>query len=185
MPLLVKEESTTGNNEILVPDTDYIDQVLTGAVGLTKGAETIAILLSAETVIEAIEPIGGAIEIVHMVYSVWMALELPNRTCGYQGLVYGLLYNALDMGDPAPNPTWPDLRDAPEHDQRFREGIAAAKNSLLKGQEGTRCKNLILLAVAKNGESAVVNNLWQNVISEDDHLLKMFTIEWPNVGPNG
>src|SRR5262249_1572144 len=132
-----------------------------------------------------IEPIGAVLEVVHMVLAVWAALETPDRTCGYQGLVYGLMYAALDMGDPQPNPTWPDLKDAPNHDAKFSEGVAQAKNRLTDGQSGTRIKNLILLDVAKRGEKAVINNLWQHAISDDDHLLRMYTIEWPNVGPNG
>jgi hypothetical protein len=120
-----------------------------------------------------------------MVLSVWDALETPDRTCGYQGLVYGLMYTALEMGDPQPNPQWPDRSDAPEHEQRFCEGVAEAKTRLSEGQEGVRRKNYILLDVAKRGEKAVITNLWQHAISDDDHLLRMFTIEWPSVGPNG
>jgi len=41
------------------------------------------------------------------------------------------------------------------------------------------------LDIAKRGEKAVINSMWQSAISEDDHLLKLFTIEWPRVGPNG
>jgi hypothetical protein len=134
---------------------------------------------------DAIEPIGAVLEITHMVLAVWDALETPDRTCGYQGLVYGLMFTALEMGDPQPNPTWPNLSDAPQHDQRFAEGVTQAKNRLADGQDGVRRKNLILLDASKRGEKAVINDLWQHAISDDDHLLRMFTIEWPNVGPNG
>ena len=170
---------------VAAPDPAYVDQVLTGAVALSKGAETIAILAGAETVIECVEPIGAVLEVAHMVLAVWDALETPDRTCGYQGLVYGLMYAALEMSDPQPNPTWPNLSDAPEHDQRFAEGVANAKALLADGKDGVRRKNLILIDVAKRGEKAVINDLWQHAISDDDHLLRMFTIEWPEVGPNG
>ncbi|MGO8985659.1 MAG: hypothetical protein ACLPHI_04145 [Terriglobales bacterium] len=166
------------------PDQDYVDSVLSGAVGLSKVSEAAAIIAGAETIIEVIEPIGAVLEIAHMVLGVWDALEITNRTCGYQGLVYGLMYGALGMGDPQPNPTWPNLSDASQHDQRFAEGLADAKSRLANGQDGVRIKNVILLDVAKRGEKAVINSLWQNAVSSDQPL-KMFTIEWPNVGPNG
>jgi hypothetical protein len=172
-------------NQAVAPDPNYVEAVLTGAVGLSKGMEVIGILAGLETVVEAVEPIGAVIEVAHMLLDVWDALETPNRTCGYQGLVYGLVYTALEMGDPTPNPTWPNLSDASEHDQRFAEGVAKAKSKLANGQDGVRLRNLILLDVAKREEKAVINDLWQHAIPDDDHLLRMFTIEWPNVGPNG
>jgi len=184
------QESTTEvfpseSDEAVTPDVDYIDEVLRGGYVITKLSEAAAILARSERIIEVIEPIGAVVEVVDMVLNVWDALETPDRTCGYQGLVYGLMYGALDKGDPQPNPTWPDLSAAPCHDEKFFEGVAEAKKRLADGQSGVRIKNLILLDVAKRGEKAVTNNLWQHAISDDDHLLKMFTIEWPNVGPNG
>lgn len=173
------------SGRVASPDPDYVNSVLTGAVALGKVSEAVAIVAGAETVVEAIEPIGAVLEVAHMVLAVWDALETPDRTCGYQGLVYGLMYAALGMGDPQPNPTWPNVSDAPQHDQRFAEGVAQAKSRLANGQDGVKCKNLILLDVVKRGEKAVINDLWQHAISDDDHLLRMFTIEWPNVGPNG
>jgi hypothetical protein len=175
----------TGAGAAAAPTPDYVNGVLTGAVGLSKVSEAAAILAGAEVAADAIEPIGAVLEVVHMVLDVWEALETPDRTCGYQGLVYGLMYASLGMADPQPNPTWPNLSDAPQHDQRFAEGVAQAKARLADGQDGVRRKNLILLAIAKNGEKATINDLWQHSISDDDHLLKMFTIDWPNVDPNG
>jgi hypothetical protein len=176
----------TSSRAVSAPDPDWVERVLTGAVGLSKLSEAVAIVTGAEAVAEGIEPAGAVVEIAHMVLAVWNALELPDRTCAYQGLVYGLMYSALDMGDPAPNPSWPNLSDAPEHDAKFFEGVAQAKSRLRQsGQDGVKRRNLILLDVAKRSEKKVVNDLWQNAISEDDHLLKMFTVEWPNVGPNG
>jgi len=172
-------------DDIVAPDPDLVNKVLTGAVGLSKVSEVAAILTGAEVALEAIEPIGAVLEIVHMVLGVWDALETPDRTCGYQGLVYGLMYTALGMDDPDPNPTWPNLSDAPEHNQRFFEGVAAAKARLSEGQEGVRRKNLLLLAVAKRGEKAVINDLWKRAVSDEDKLLRMFTIGWPKVDPNG
>src|SRR6266852_4632215 len=103
------------SGQVAAPDPDLVNKVLTGAVGLSKVSEAAAILAGSEVAIEAIEPIGAVLEIVHMVLDVWEALETPDRTCAYQGLVYGLMYSALGMGDPQPNPTWPNLSDAPEH----------------------------------------------------------------------
>ena len=171
---------------VAAPAPDWVERVLTGAVGLTKLSEAVAIVTGAEAVAEGVEPVGAVIEVAHMTLAVWNALELPDRTCAYQGLVYGLMYTALDLGDPKPNPTWPNLSDAPEHDAKFSEGVAQAKARLTEsGQDGIKRRNLILLDIAKRGEKTVLNDLWQHAISEDDHLLKMFTVEWPNVGPNG
>jgi hypothetical protein len=179
------DSADQSSGQVAAPDPDYVNSVLTGAVGISKVSEATAIIVGSEAVVDAIEPIGAVIEVAHMVLAVWDALETPDRTCGYQGLVYGLMYTSLGMGDPQPNPTWPDLNDAPQHDQKFAEGVAQAKSRLADGQNGVKSKNMILLDVAKRGEKAVINDLWQHAISDDDHLLKMFTIEWPNVGPNG
>lgn len=177
--------TTDDSSNTAAPDPDYVNDVLTGAVGLSKVSEAVAIVADAAFALDAIEPIGAVVEVAHMILAVWDALETPDRTCAYQGLVYGLMYTALDMGDPQPNPTWPDLSDAPLHDEKFAEGVAAAKERLADGQDGVKRKNLILLDVAKRDEKTVINGLWQAAISDDDKLLKMFTIEWPNVGPNG
>ena len=179
------DDGNSDSGDVAAPDPDFINLVLIGAVGLSKVAEAAAIVKGAETLVEEIEPIGAVVEVAHMVLGIWDALETPDRTCAYQGLVYGLMYQVLEIGDPQPNPTWPNLNDAPEHDDKFFEGVAEAKKRLSEGQRGVRRKNLILLDVAKRGEKAVINNLWQHAISDDDHLLRMFTIEWPNVGPNG
>ena len=182
----VQVADDTSSGTVAAPDPDYVEKVVTGVLGLSKLSEAAAILAGAEGIADAIEPAGAVIEVAHMVLAVWNALELPDRTCAYQGLVYGLTYSALDMGDPQPNPTWPNLSDAPQHDQKFNEGVAQAKSRLNNsGQDGVKHRNLILLDVAKRGQKAVVNDLWQHAISDDDHLLKMFTVEWPNVGPNG
>jgi hypothetical protein len=63
--------------------------------------------------------------------------------------------------------------------------VAEARRRLAEGQEGVKRRNLLLLAIAKNGEKKVINDLWQRAVSDADHLLRMFTIEWPDVGPNG
>lgn len=180
----VADDTTSG--AVAAPDPDWVERILSGTVALAKLSEAVAIVTGAAEVAEGIEPAGAVLEVAHMVLAVWNALETPDRTCAYQGLVYGLMYSALDMGDPQPNPTWPNLSDAPQHDQKFAEGVAQAKSRLNdSGQDGVKRRNLLLLDIAKRGEKTVINDLWQHAISEDDHLLKMFTIEWPNVGPNG
>jgi hypothetical protein len=179
------DTSNQSTGAIAAPDPDYVNSVLTGALGLTKVSEAAAILSGAEIAADVLEPLGAILEVPHMILDIWHSMELPDRTCAYQGLVYGLIYSALAMGDPQPNPTWPSLNDAPQHDQRFAEGLAQAKSRLADGQDGVRRTNLILLDVAKRGEKTVINDLWQHALSDDDHLLGMFTIEWPNVGPNG
>jgi hypothetical protein len=78
--------------------------------------------------VEEIEPIGAVLEVLHMVLNVWAALETPDRTCGYQGLVYGLMYASLDMGDPKPNPTWPDLKDALTTTQNSSKELRRQRN---------------------------------------------------------
>jgi len=180
-------EDSENSGEVASPesDPDLVMKILTGAVGLSKVSEAASILAHAEVAVEAIEPIGAIVEVAHMVLDLWEALETPDRSCAYQGLVYGLMYASLGMGDPQPNPTWPNLSDAPEHDAKFSEGVEEAKKRLADGQQGVRRRNLILLDVAKRGEKAVINSLWQHAVSDEDHLLRMFTIGWPEVSPNG
>ena len=167
------------------PSPDYVKAVLDGLEPLTKLVEAAAIIADAEAVLAVAEPLGGVLTVVEMIVNVWEALELPERTCSYQGLCYGLMNAALGLDDPQPNPGWPGADAAPDGVTHFTEGVNEAKKRLGGGQEGVKNRNLILLAIAKSGEKPVVNQLWQHAISDDDHLLKMFTIEWPNVGPNG
>jgi len=178
----MQSAGTGSSDQAVAPDKEYVEKVLRGTEGISTIGETAAIIASAETVVAVIEPIGGVLAVVSMILTVWNSLELPDRTCAYQGLVYGLMYGALNKGDPQPNPTWPDLKDAPKHDEKFFEGVGEAKKRLADGQSGTRIKNLILLDVAKRGEKAVINNLWQHVISDSDQLLKRYTLDWPTVG---
>jgi len=179
------ETGDDDGSDAAAPDPDYIQKVLDGTEALVKLSEAAAIVADAEEALAVIEPIGGVLSVVTMVLGAWDALELPERTCGYQGLCYGLMYAALGVGDPQPNPGWPGSDAAPNGSKKFLEGIAAAKARLAEGQAGVKRKNFLLLATAKHDPKTVINDLWQHAISDDDHLLRMFTIEWPNVGPNG
>jgi len=172
-------------SDVAKPGTEYVKKVLEGSEALTKVSEAVAILADAEAFLGVAEPLGGVLTIIVMIVNVWEALELPERTCSYQGLCYGLMYTALGMGDPQPNPGWPGADAAPEGAAHFAEGLAEAKKRLGNGQEGVKSKNLLLLAIAKDKEQKVINQLWQKAVPDDDHLLRMFTVEWPNVGPNG
>lgn len=170
------------------PPPDHLGdvrEIIDGIEMITKVSEAAAILADAETALGAIEPVAGVFTVLAMALNVFHDMELPERTCGYQGLCYGLMYTVLSMGDPQPDPGWPSRDDAPEGDAHFAAGVDEAKRRLADGQQGVKCNNLLLLAIAKSGEKSVVNALWQRAVTDEDHLLRMFTLEWPNVGPNG
>ena len=178
-------EDSSGAGETAAPDAEYIHEVLTGAEALSTLGEAAAIFANAEGALLAFEATGGLASVLSMIASLIDALNTPERICGYQGLVYGLMYTALGMGDPVQNPGWPGKKAASDGAEYFADGIAKAKARLSGGQQGVRNKNLLLLGIAKDGPKKVVNQLWQQAVAENDHLLQSFTVEWPQVGPNG
>jgi hypothetical protein len=56
------EDTITNEGDVAAPDSDLVNKLLTGAVGLSQVAEAAGILASAETVIEMIEPVGAVLE---------------------------------------------------------------------------------------------------------------------------
>jgi hypothetical protein len=178
-------EDSNDPGQTAEPDPEYLHKILTGTEALSTLGEAVAIFANAESALLMFEATGGIATILSMIANIIDAVNTPERICGYQGLVYGLMYTALGMGDPVQNPGWPGKEAAPEGAEYFADGLATAKSRLSTGQDGVKSKNLLLLAVARDGAKKVVNQLWQAAVADNDHLLKNFTVEWPKIGPNG
>ena len=104
-----------------------------------------------------------------MGFMVWHALETPKRTLSYQGYSYGLVRACVGLPDPTPNPGWPDPGDVNNDYSSFNDAIAKAKSDL----GNVKFKNRFLLEIAKNGPAAVLVAVWNAIIPDDDHLLRM------------
>lgn len=168
--------------DVTGPDEDTttrVHNVLEGVEGLTTVTEAAAILADVEAVLTVVEPLDGVLAVVSMILGVWEALETPHRTLAYQGYSYGLLRACAGMSDPKPNPGWPDPSDVDNDYSDFNEAVAKAK----KDAQNTKLRNQILLAMAKFGPGKVLKDVWDKVVSDDDHLLRMFTPQWPDVAP--
>ncbi len=61
----------------------------------------------------------------------------------------------------------------------INNAVAKAKQDA----QSTQLSNQILLAMAKFGPPQVLKDVWDKVVREDDHLLRMFTPQWPDVAP--
>lgn len=164
------------------PDEDWTEvahKILTGGEALSTVGEAAGILAHVEAVEAIATPVGGVLAVLSSVLMVWRALETPHRTITYQGYAYGLLRAAASMDDPVPNRGWPNPEDVDDDYSRFGEAVAKAKSDL----DDTALRNRILLAMAKFGEQKVLKQVWDSIIDDDDHLLRMFTPQWPDVSP--
>ena len=159
--------------------TERVHEILEGTEALSTVAEAAAILADAEAVEAAISPIGDVLSIVGMGFMVWHALETPKRTLSYQGYSYGLVRACVGLPDPTPNPGWPDPGDVNNDYSNFDDAVAKAKSDL----GNIKFKNRFLLEIAKNGPAAVLVAVWNAIIPDDDHLLRMLTPSWPDVSP--
>jgi len=167
------------------PASQLPESILEGRVVLGDLAEAIAMLGEGETGFGGVESAGELLAIGAQIPAAWRALDLPHRTCEYQGLCYGLLYHALGMGDPAPNAGWPERSRAAQGERRFREGVAEARRWIAEGRAGARRRNLLLIATASRGPKAVLHDLWRHATSQDDRALRALTPGWPRVEPHG
>ena len=129
--------------------------------------------------LEVVEPLDGILTVVSMALNVWRALETPHRTLAYQGYSYGLLRACAGMSDPQPNSGWPDPADVENDHSDFNNAVAKAKTDA----QNAKLRNQILLAMAKFGPGTVLKAVWDQIIADDDHLLRMFTPQWPDVAP--
>jgi hypothetical protein len=164
------------------PDEDAatrVHNILEGAEALTTLADAASILAAVETVEVVAEPLDGVLSVVGMVLGVWEALETPHRTLAYQGYAYGLLRSCAGMPDPTPNPGWPDPADVENDYSDFNNAVTKAKQDA----QNTQLRNQLLLAMAKFGAPQVLKDVWNKIIRDDDHLLRMFTPQWPDVAP--
>ncbi|MBV9509769.1 MAG: hypothetical protein JO303_05760 [Caulobacteraceae bacterium] len=166
----------------VTPDEDTatrVHNVLEGVEGLTSVTDAAAILADVEAVEVVAEPLDGVLAVVGMMLGVWEALETPHRTLAYQGYSYGLLRRCAGMSDPTPNPGWPDPADIENDYSDFNSALAKAKSDA----QDTKLRNQILLAMAKFGAQEVLKAVWDKVIPDEDHLMRMFTPQWPDVAP--
>lgn len=154
-------------------------EVLDGIHGLTSVADAAAILADCEAIGVIAEPLDGILAVAVMILGVWRALETPHRTLAYQGYAYGLLRACAGMTDPTPNKGWPDPGDVDNDYSDFDKAVAKAKTDA----QDTKLCNRILLAMAKFGEGKVLKDVWDKIVADDDHLLRMFTPQWPDVAP--
>lgn len=168
--------------DVTGPDEDTatrVDNVLKGVEALNTIAEATAILADVEAVLAVVEPLDGVLAAVGMILGTWRTLETPHRTLAYQGYSYGLLRACAGMDDPQPNPGWPDPADVENDYSDFNNAVAKAKSDA----QNTKLRNQILLAMAKFGPGQVLKDVWDQVISDDDQILRMFTPQWPDVAP--
>jgi hypothetical protein len=168
--------------DVTGPDEDKatrVHDVLEGIELLTNVTEAAAILADVEAVLVVVEPLDGVLAVVGMILGTWRALETPHRTLAYQGYSYGLLRACAGMDDPQPNSGWPDPGDVENDYSDFNNAVAKAKTDA----QDAKLRNQILLAMAKFGPGKVLKDVWDKVISDDDHLLRMFTPQWPDVAP--
>jgi hypothetical protein len=164
------------------PDEDTatrVHNVLEGVEGLTTLADASAILADIEAVEVIAEPLDGVLSVVGMILGTWEALQTPHRTLAYQGYSYGLLRCCAGMPDPTPNSGWPDPADVENDYSDFNSAVAKAKQDA----QNTKLRNQLLLAMAKFGPGQVLKDVWDKIIPDDDHLLRMFTPQWPDVAP--
>jgi hypothetical protein len=164
------------------PDEDTATRarnVLEGVEGLTSVSEAAAIIADVEAIEVIAEPLDGILAVVGMALGVWEALQTPHRTLAYQGYAYGLLRSCAGMADPTRNLGWPDPADVQNDYSDFDQAVVKAKTDA----QNTKLRNQILLAMAKFGPQLVLKDLWDKIISDDDHLLRMFTPQWPDVAP--
>jgi len=164
------------------PDEDTatrVHNVLEGVEGLSTVTEAAAILSDCESVLTVVDPLDGVLAVVGMALGVWHALQTPHRTLAYQGYSYGLLRACASMDDPKPNSGWPDPNDVENDYSDFNDAVAKAKTDA----QNTKLRNQILLAMAKFGAGKVLKDVWDKIIPDDDHLLRMFTPQWPDVAP--
>jgi hypothetical protein len=175
------DDSDLGDTEVHldIPETteQQVERILHGTDKVVSLVEAANWVLRIEAVEHCSEPISAVIALIDFGMGFGGALNIERSTLGYQGYAYGLLRSCAGMPDPTPNPTWPDAKDVDNDYSTFNEGVTRAKEHA----KDVRRSNHILLAMAKYGPQAVLQEVWQAIISENDAPLKNFNPRWPNV----
>jgi hypothetical protein len=171
-----------------IPLSDYLD----GVHALPSLGYVAGLIAGSEMVLAVAEVADGLLTPVVMAIEVWRALDSAPRAYGTMGYCYGLMYGALDQGEPAyPVGPWSIDSDetVAEKRQRFAEGVAEAGTELADGANGTAKRNRILLRTAYLGSDAraTLNEIWQAMCANqgDDFYRDHFRLSWPDTGMVG
>jgi hypothetical protein len=163
----------------LLEGVETINTLVEARELLAFALENPAVPMAAEVSSVAISPFTGILAVAGMMVMVWHALELPKRTIEYQGYSYALIRACCDMPDPTPNPGWPGDGAVNDDYSGFYEAVEKAKDDL----RNQLFRNRLLLAIARQGPEKMLRQVWQTIIPEQDHLLRMYNPGWPNVSP--
>lgn len=178
--------------QVVDPPTDpeeIVSEILHGAHALSSLGDAVGMLGNVELLELYAEPVDGVLTVVVMAFEVWKALESANRAYATAGYAYGLMYGALDMGDPS-YPAGAYSLDSDEtiavKTQRFTEGIDQAKGELGNGADGVVLRNRILLRTASKQSypSVVLDEIWQACCRRTDNefYASHMTLMWPDTG---
>lgn len=151
-----------------------VTEILHGTHALSSLADAVGMLGDVELLELYAEPVDGVLTVVVMAFEVWKALEAANRAYATAGYAYGLMYGALDMGDPG-YPAGAYSLDSDEtiaiKKEKFAEGIEQARAELGNGAAGVLLRNKILLRTAskQSDPSAVLDEIWQACCRKTDN----------------
>jgi len=162
-----------------------VDDILDGIHVIGDLTEAAAILAESESVLAVIEPFNALVTPIVMIYHVLKDMDANVSAAGRMGYSYGLMYRALDMGQPTHDFHGPDSLDPEATIQRkttaFNEGAAEAAESLT-----TAVRNRVLLRIAYNSNDAkrTINEIWRVLCEKDDDdwYGSKFGLAWPDIG---
>lgn len=166
-----------------------VGEVLEGSHALSSLAEAAAILADAEAVLAIADPLDGVFAVAIAVLEVYRAMDSDPRAYGTAGYCYGIMYGALDMGEP-PYPQGAYSLDSDSavqtKQQRFADGAGKAAAELGNGTDGTVLRNRVLLRTAylSRDPTATLDELW--TIScrhvDNDFYADHMRLSWPETG---
>jgi hypothetical protein len=169
-------------------DAARIERILAGGEILRSVGKAEELADSAADGIRGVvEPENWAGQIADAILEVVQALEIEERGCALRGWCYGLLYGALDLGEP-PAPAFAGSLRGPQQDELDRvawaEGVARAATDLADGIDGVAARNKLLLQVAIDGGDAAttLRRIWQAVcrVTGDWQLSSAYDrLSWP------
>jgi hypothetical protein len=165
---------------------DRILHILNGDESVENLTEAVDLLSAFKDAIEGeINPVDMVEKVIEMVLQVVKAMMTEERGCQVRGWCYGLMYGALDMGNP-PEPTFSGSLGGPDQDaldkQAWDAGVSTAQQQLGNGKDGVVLRNKVLLRVAYDGSqpASALNEIWQ--ASCDKTSDKDLKRAYPNLG---
>ncbi|MFF3405230.1 hypothetical protein ACFYW8_03235 [Streptomyces sp. NPDC002742] len=164
-------------------------EIETGVHLITTLVEAGLILARAEGALAIVEPANALLMPITMAGEIWHALDSAPRAYGTMGHCYGLMYGALDMGEPA-YPQGPYSLDSAEtieqKQARYAEGVQLAAGQLADGANGTAMRNKLLLRTAYLGSdpSRTLNEIWKAscLATDDEFYANHLALMWPDTG---